>query len=152
MPNVHLVLIGKLKDKNYLSLESDYKKRFKKFSFKVHECKSHQENLSLEMKEIENKLNQLKKNQSCVFVLTEHGKTYKSTDFSKLIFKEIENSKDVILIIGGASGFPKDFLSKYKRHISLSPMTLPHQMARLVLIEQLYRAETIASGHPYHKD
>ncbi len=152
MAKAHLVLIGKLKDKNYIHLESDYIKRFNKLQFKIHECKSYQENVSHEMRELDNKIKTLSKGPTKVFVLSEHGPTYKSTKFSKLIFDEIEKAKDIIFVIGGAAGFNKDFKDKYPDHISLSPMTLPHQMARLIFIEQLYRAETIFSGHPYHKD
>ncbi len=60
-------------------------------------------------------------------------------------------SAGVAFIIGGAYGLGNDVLAQTQRKLSLSPMTLPHQVARLVLAEQLYRAGTILRGEPYHK-
>jgi 23S rRNA (pseudouridine1915-N3)-methyltransferase len=57
----------------------------------------------------------------------------------------------VAFVIGGAYGLHDDVLSRARRRISLSAMTLPHEMARLVLVEQIYRAGTISRGEPYHK-
>ena len=57
----------------------------------------------------------------------------------------------VAFVIGGAYGLHQDVLSRSRRRISLSAMTLPHEMARLILAEQLYRAGTISRGEPYHK-
>jgi len=150
---IHIVSIGKLKDKHVQTLESDYLKRFKDPKINLHELKGHQENIDLEMKEISLKLDQLKKNKSIeVFIMTEHGKTYNSVNFSNLFFKYLELSKDVVFVIGGAAGFSKEFLAEFKNLTSLSPMTFPHRLARLLLIEQIYRAYTINKGHPYHKD
>lgn len=57
----------------------------------------------------------------------------------------------VAFLIGGAYGLHGDVLSRARRRVSLSAMTLPHEFARLVLAEQIYRAGTIARGEPYHK-
>jgi 23S rRNA (pseudouridine1915-N3)-methyltransferase len=54
-------------------------------------------------------------------------------------------------VVGGAYGLSDDVLSRARHHLSLSAMTLPHEIARLVLAEQLYRAGTIQRGEPYHK-
>ena len=55
-------------------------------------------------------------------------------------------------MIGGADGHSRDFRKQASELISLSPMTMPHGLARLMLIEQVYRAWTVISGHPYHRD
>jgi len=60
-------------------------------------------------------------------------------------------SAGVAFIIGGAYGLGEGVLARAQQELSLSPMTLPHQVARLVLSEQLYRAGTILRGEPYHK-
>jgi len=57
----------------------------------------------------------------------------------------------VAFVIGGAYGLHRDVLARAQRRISLSSMTLPHEMARLILAEQIYRAGTISRGEPYHK-
>lgn len=59
--------------------------------------------------------------------------------------------RDVAFYIGGAEGFSKEFRSSADRLLSLSKMTLPHELARVLLLEQIYRAFTILGGHPYAK-
>ena len=63
----------------------------------------------------------------------------------------MRSSAGVAFVIGGAFGLGDAVLSRSRRQLSLSAMTLPHEMARLVLAEQLYRAGTILRGEPYHK-
>ncbi|HEX9690712.1 MAG TPA: 23S rRNA (pseudouridine(1915)-N(3))-methyltransferase RlmH [Gemmatimonadales bacterium] len=60
-------------------------------------------------------------------------------------------ARDVAFLIGGAHGLALDLIGRCELTLSLSALTLPHEMARLVLLEQLYRAETILRGEPYHK-
>lgn len=155
MKSIHLVLIGKLKDKSILSLELDYIKRIKSFNFTIHECKGHKEDIHQEIKELKNKAEQLETKFGPFkrIVLSEHGQTLSSTKLSTKIYNIFENeNKNIIFFIGGAAGFTKDFINECDYQLSLSPMTFPHKLARLIFIEQLYRAETINSGHPYHKD
>lgn len=149
MKKIHVISVGKNKDKNYLSLETEYLKRFKTYKLELHEVKSHEENLDLEADEVFKKLNTL----SCqdFFLLTEKGEHYSSILFSGWITKMISHSQNIALIIGGASGHGKALYDSANGEISLSKLTFPHKMARLILVEQLYRAETISLGHPYNK-
>jgi 23S rRNA (pseudouridine1915-N3)-methyltransferase len=62
-----------------------------------------------------------------------------------------ERAQDVAFVIGGAFGLTDEVRSRATRRLQLAPWTLPHEMARLVLAEQLYRAGTIVRGEPYHK-
>lgn len=152
MKTVHLICVGKNKNKDYLSLEADYLKRLKTFELKIHEVKSHEENLDLEAAEVHKKLQSLSKAKALPFhLLTERGKTKSSVEFSQFIEKEFEMSSDFALIIGGASGHGPSLYEQCKGELSLSPLTFPHKMARLILVEQLYRTETILLGHPYNK-
>jgi 23S rRNA (pseudouridine1915-N3)-methyltransferase len=75
------------------------------------------------------------------------GKVIDSIEFSKLI----SDKSDVRFFIGGAYGFNEEFLSKSHQIISLSKLTFAHKIAKSVLFEQIYRALSIKSGHPYHK-
>jgi 23S rRNA (pseudouridine1915-N3)-methyltransferase len=155
MKDLHLIVIGKLKNKNLLGLESEYLKRIKSPKIHIHECKSFQEDIHLEEKELKNKVNQIetKFGKQKVFVLTEHGKTLSSVQLSQKVFQTLENDQcGICFLIGGAAGFTKEFIKNSDYQLSLSPMTFPHKIARLVFIEQIYRAETIQQGHPYHKD
>lgn len=149
MKTLHLICVGKNKEKAYLELEADYLKRIKTFKFQIHEVKSHEENLEQEAQEVIKKLQSFKK-EVPFFLLTEKGKKHDSVGFSKFVDKNLEQG-DFALMIGGASGHGEVLYQKAKGEISLSSLTFPHKMARLILVEQIYRAETISLGHPYNK-
>lgn len=83
-----------------------------------------------------------------VIALDEKGKEFTSEEFAKYLFK-IE--KPVFFIIGGAYGLSEEVKVRANITLSLSQFTLPHALARAVLVEQIYRAFTIQQGHPYHK-
>ena len=80
--------------------------------------------------------------------LTEEGIQIDSVSFAKLIEKE----SDISFIIGGAFGLSDEVKKSANFLLSLSKMTFPHELAYLMLVEQLYRAERILEGHPYHKE
>ncbi len=151
MKSIHLISVGKNKDKNYLALEADYIKRITSFSFFVHEVKACEENLDLEAKNVIKKIETIEKGTSAqVILLTEKGEKRDSPQFSKWLFTLLEKGT-VILVIGGASGHGDELYKSFKNELSLSKLTMPHKLARLTLIEQLYRAQTILQAHPYHK-
>lgn len=83
--------------------------------------------------------------------LDERGKEYTSVDFSHRVRVWVEGGRDVALIIGGSDGLAEAVLSRARERLALSRMTLAHRLARLVLVEQIYRAFTILRGEPYHK-
>jgi 23S rRNA (pseudouridine1915-N3)-methyltransferase len=86
-----------------------------------------------------------------VLCLDPFGIMLESEQFSKLVYKSFEEGGSrLAFVIGGAEGLPAECKKKYPL-ISLSPMTLTHQMTRLLLIEQIYRAAEIAKGSKYHK-
>jgi 23S rRNA (pseudouridine1915-N3)-methyltransferase len=81
-------------------------------------------------------------------LLDKDGKNYSSEEFAHFL----ENSpSNTAFLIGGAEGFHKDIYDHIKTSISLGKMTYAHKLARVVLVEQIYRAWTIATRHPYHK-
>ena len=84
--------------------------------------------------------------------LTREGKGMGSRTLSRYLSRHaVRGSPGVVFVIGGAFGLGPAVLARAARTLSLSPMTFPHDMARLILAEQLYRAGTIARGEPYHK-
>ena len=86
-----------------------------------------------------------------VVCLDEHGKTLTSTSFSSFLTELSSNSSfRPCFIVGGAFGLRLDLLPQTRHCISFGPQTFPHELARVVLLEQLYRAETIARNIPYH--
>jgi 23S rRNA (pseudouridine1915-N3)-methyltransferase len=85
-------------------------------------------------------------------VLDSDGKQLNSEEFAKFIEeKMIYFKKDIAFFIGGANGFDMDFVRSCNFSLSLAKMTFPHEFARLLLLEQIYRAFTIIKGEKYHK-
>jgi len=85
-----------------------------------------------------------------VILLDEKGKNINSLEISKILTSQLEASKPVVVIIGGAYGVDESILNRANFIWSLSGLVFPHQLARLILTEQIYRAQEIASGKPYH--
>ena len=81
----------------------------------------------------------------------ERGERLTSPDFAALLVGARDAARDVAFVIGGAYGLDDTVRRAAGRSLQLAPWTLPHELARLVLAEQLYRAGTIARGEPYHK-
>ena len=81
----------------------------------------------------------------------ERGDRMTSSDFAALLVQARDAARDVAFVVGGAYGLDDAVRRAAARSIQLAPWTLPHELARLVLAEQLYRAGTIARGEPYHK-
>ena len=81
----------------------------------------------------------------------EGGRAMKSTEFAAWMQREREAGRDVAFVIGGAFGLAPAIRGKAALTLSLAPWTLPHELARLVLAEQIYRAGTLVRGEPYHK-
>ena len=88
-----------------------------------------------------------------VVLLDEHGKEFSSVDFSTYIERKMQSvPKRLVFIIGGPYGFSKEIYGRANEKISLSKMTFPHDLIRLVFTEQLYRAFSIIHHEPYHHE
>jgi len=90
--------------------------------------------------------------ETFLVAMDEHGKAFTSEAFAAWLAKTSLEHPDVSFVIGGADGLDDGLLKAARAKVSLSAMTLPHALARLVLVEQLYRAYTILKGHPYHRE
>ena len=85
-----------------------------------------------------------------VIIADERGKNLTSPDFAKTLEKAQINSKNIVILIGGAYGFPEEIRQKSDLLWSFSNLVFPHQIARLIVTEQIYRAQEILAGSPYH--
>ncbi len=89
---------------------------------------------------------------SRVIALDERGKSWTSTQLATQLESWLANYPSVTLLIGGADGLADSCKQRADQMWSLSPLTLPHPLVRVVLAEQIYRAWTLIQGHPYHRD
>ena len=90
----------------------------------------------------------IKKNEKLI-VLSEEGELFNSIEFANLIKNEMFSS--FVFAIGSAEGVSLELKESAYKILSLSPLTFPHELARLLLVEQIYRANTIINNHKYHK-
>ena len=83
--------------------------------------------------------------------LDEQGEHFKTVEFSKKLNLWIENTSQIYFIIGGPDGLSDDVKKRADYVISLSNLTFPHQLAKVILLEQIYRSICIMNNHPYHR-
>lgn len=157
MLHIHLIFVGKLKETYWREAEKEYLKRLTASTdIVIHELKeeSFSEKDPVEMiKEKEGKkiLETLDKiSDSLVVALEEKGKQFSSVDFAKNLSNWAGLSHSITFVIGGPLGLSKSITSRANMTFSLSPLTFTHQMARVILLEQIYRAMMIASNRKYH--
>jgi 23S rRNA (pseudouridine1915-N3)-methyltransferase len=142
-----LLCVGKLKDRGHLELEDDYLKRLNP-KLNLVEVRAYDDQTEIEAKELLKKI----EDQAFVILLTEHGKLRSTTKFHQW-FEGLLSTPGgpLVFVIAGAAGPHELIRQRADATLSLSPLTFPHKLARLLLIEQLYRAQTLRQGHPYHK-
>lgn len=158
--NISIVSVGKIKEKYLNEGIKEYSKRLSKYcSLKIIEVddKKASENLSdKEIDIIKNKEGEkiLSKIPSGVYViaLAIEGKQLSSEALSdKLNETMIEGNSHLVFVIGGSLGLSEDVLKRANMKLSFSKMTFPHQLMRMILLEQVYRSFRIMRNEPYHK-
>lgn len=153
---IKLLAIGKTDSKPLQQLISEYENRLKhyvRFELETIADIKNAKNLSeVQQKDKEGELILKKLGPTDILVLLdENGKHFSSIDFSKYLQKKMNSGiKQLVFVIGGPYGFSDTIYKKAHGKISLSKMTLSHQMVRLFVVEQVYRAFTILSNEPYH--
>ena len=145
---IKLITVGKIKDKGLQSLIYDYRKQIKDLEIIELEDEKTSDGMEKEGLKILSKIAP----DDYVISLAIEGKMMDSVEFSQLIDHVFTHqSSSIVFIIGGSYGLSDQIKSKSKQLISFSRMTFPHQLMRLILVEQIYRAFSILKGHPYHK-
>jgi 23S rRNA (pseudouridine1915-N3)-methyltransferase len=135
---IYLYYIGKPRDQNTKGMAEEYIKRCSRYA-------------RAEMREIQpSRFDPWSKHPSARKILLDPaGKTQDFAQFTKLIAKAEEESRDLVFLVGGADGLPENWRNQGDLLLSLSALTFPHELARVILAEQLYRAFTTLRGHPY---
>ena len=160
MFEITLLTVGKLKEKFYISAAAEYEKRLKGYcQFRIVELPESRlpDNPSpseisagLE-KEAVQILSKVPKN-AWLCVLTPEGKQLSSEDLAKMMSNvKLSGKSSACFLIGSSFGISQNVKSAADFRLSMSPMTFPHHLARIMVLEQLYRSESIQAGSKYHK-
>lgn len=152
---IAIISIGKFENSPQKAVFENYLKRSKwKIDLKEFDIKNSKSLPVDRIKEEEGALIlKAVKPSSKIIALDERGKKFTSISFASMISDfALRGDSSISFIIGGANGLSKEVLDKSCLKISLSDMTFPHLMVRSILMEQLYRAESIIAGHPYHRE
>lgn len=157
---VTILCVGKIKEKFFRDAIDEYAKRLGKYcKFEIVEVADEQTpdksnealDEQIKAKEAERILGKIKEGMY-VCTLEIGGKKYDSVQFASFLEKSfIEGRGSVCFVIGGSLGLHKSVTERSNAHISFSDMTFPHQLMRVILCEQIYRAFRINNGEPYHK-
>jgi len=156
MLKINLICLGDIKEKYLREAIAEYSKRISRFAdLKIIELKEHiaQSNNNADIQNaLKKDSDEIQKNlKGYVFCLDINGKMMKSEDFSKKIEKISLSNSEISFIIGASNGIHESIKNISDEKISFSPMTFPHQLMRVIFLEQLYRAFTILNNISYHK-
>lgn len=140
---IRLLMLGKTRRAEVRALLDDYLRRLRPYA-------------EVEVSEVAGSpaaLRKIKAEFASTWVLLDAGgKQFTSQQFAKWLAElRGRGMREIVFLCGDADGFPDEFRRRAQAKLSLGTLTLPHELARVVLAEQLYRAFTILSGHPYHK-
>lgn len=152
MLKIDIIAVARAKKGPHADLIAEYKKRIK-WKLTIHEIESRHTDPDQQQKDEIEKIIKHVDASAFVIALDERGDGLKSLDFASTIEKFINNGETHIqFIIGGANGLTDDLRSKANILLSFGQQTWPHLLARVMLLEQIYRAQQIIAGHPYHRE
>ncbi len=143
--NIKIVSVGKIKNKPFLSLTSEYIKRIRRYAaIELLEIKD-----SNREEECSRLASIVEKEKGYSIALSEDGRELSSREFASHLSGI---HRKIVLVIGGPDGLTEEFKRQTDMVMSLSRMTFPHEMARMLLSEQVFRALNILNGGKYHND
>lgn len=158
--NITLITVGKIKEKYLRDAIDEYSKRLSRYckldivelpDEKTPDNASEKEELQIKEKEGKNILSKIKEN-SYVIAMDLKGKHITSEEFSSLIDNlGVEGNSNITFVIGGSLGLSQEVIKRANYKLCFSKMTFPHQLFRVMLLEQIYRGYRIIKGEPYHK-
>jgi len=149
-----ILAVGKIKNPDIANLCLHYLKKLNHYiSCEMHEIKdSALKDISQKKEEETKRLLAFLKPTDDLILLDEKGKLFTSIQLAQWIDKRRMSAKSMVWVVGGPHGFSDSLRQRANSILSLSPLTLPHELARGLLLEQLYRANTILKGEKYHHE
>ncbi len=150
---IKLITVGQIKEKYLKEAIEEYKKRISKYTnIEIIEVKDEGlvEAEKAKNKEAE-KINKHISDRDYLITLEIEGQQMTSPDFAKKIDNILIENSNIVFIIGGSYGLSDEIKNKARLHLSFSKMTFPHQLFRVLLLEQIYRAYKINNNESYHK-
>ena len=152
-----LLQVGKTVNKHFTAVIDDYVERIGHYMpfdvVTVPELKNTKSLTVEQQKQAEGEqLLKLLQPTDTVVLLDEHGRQYRSIEFARWLEQKQQTARRLVFVIGGPYGFSPAVYARANEQLSLSLMTLSHQMIRLTFTEQIYRACTIIRGEPYHHE
>lgn len=152
MKNLDFIFVGTAKDKNLCTLETAYHEKIKKYvsSHLILLKDSIEKNISVKKLKETDAITKQIKNSDILILCDERGKSLDSEIFSKKIATWQIQGQRVVFVVGGAFGMTEDISHRAQFTLKLSDFTFPHELARVILLEQVYRALTIQAGQKYH--
>lgn len=152
---IKLIAVGRVKEKTHQAMVNEYLKRLTKYHkvelIEIAKSKFHDKEVEkIILDESKRILEKIKPNDYVV-LLDLDGKNIDSNHLSKLIKTNLDIGMNIVFVIGGSHGVSEAFKQRSNFKWQLSKLTFPHQLVRLLLIEQIYRSFTILNNHPYHK-
>jgi 23S rRNA (pseudouridine1915-N3)-methyltransferase len=157
---LHVIAIGKLKPGPERDLAADYETRIGQLARKagISKCTLSEHPESTRTSPAQRKteeagvLHNRLPSGAVTIVLDERGRALSSLEFADFIQRQRDGgSQDLVFLIGGPDGHDKDLVSQANHKLAFGPMTWPHRLVRVMLLEQIYRALTILLQHPYHR-
>ena len=159
MLTINVVCVGKLKEQFFKLAVDEYSKRLSKYckltitelpDEKIPEKLNANIENDIKTKECENIFKHIKKD-SYIIALDLKGASFSSEDFSKKLENISMENSNITFVIGGSLGLTEELLNNCNLKVCFSKMTFPHQLIRIFLLEQLFRAFKISSGETYHR-
>lgn len=153
---IRLIAVGKLREPYWAQAANEYRRRLQRYldleiieiKDRVGKGRSDEEAVAAEGNDIQQAL----RSEASTIVLDIAGKPFNSGEFAGWLQNFFENGQRALdFVLGGPLGLSADLIKRAEARLSLSTMTLPHELARIVLLEQMYRGCTILRGEKYHK-
>ncbi len=150
---IKIIAVGQIKEKYWKEAIEEYKKRLKKYTtlelieVKDEEVKEEEKNKKIEAERIKKNIQE----KDYIITLEIEGKELSSIELAKKINDLQIETSNITFIIGGSYGLSEEIKNLAKLNLSFSKMTFPHQLFRVILLEQIYRSYKIINNESYHK-